>query len=210
MYINWSGITTLAYQTLLQMKITDFPLEIKRIKYPKTKIISYQEYSEITGVPITLISQNGSFEDAFVMRNLRPGRIFIFYNKETYDPRMKHSILHEVGHIVCGHCKHGETEETEAHYFASQVNAPNAIIKAVASRGYKVDLSLLMKVFGMSKESAQKKIDYLKKHPFTHANEYDDLLLCQFQGFIGKEFPFKLCAKYDDYFYTMEDERRKW
>lgn len=210
MHIDWSGITTQAYQTLLRMDIVEFPLEIKHIKYPNTIITSYQEYSRKTGVPLSLISQNGTFEDAFVVRNLRPNLVLILYNQDTYDPRKKHSILHEVGHVACNHRQHGSIEETEAHYFASQVNAPNAIIRAVALRGHKIEISLLMRVFGLSMESAQKKIDYLQKHPFTHKNEFDDVIVCKFQGFIDKSFPFAPQARFDDYFDDMEAERSKW
>ena len=210
MYIDWSGITTLAYQALLRMNVVEFPLGIKNIKYPNTRISSYQEYSRKTGVPISLISQNGALEDAFVLRSIRPNLDLILYNQDTFDPRKKHSILHEVGHVACGHRQHGSIEETEAHYFASQVNAPNAVIKAIASRGHRIEIPLLMRVFGLSMESAKKKIGYLQKHPFTHSNEFDDVIVYKFQEFIDNLFPSAPKARFDDYFDEMDAERSKW
>lgn len=210
MSIDWPGITSLAYQSLINMDISSFPIPIAKIKCPGVKIASYQKYSSSTGTPIDEITQGGSLEDAFVLRNIRPGVSIILYNEDTYDPRKKHSILHEVGHVKCQHRHHGDVEETEAHYFASQVNAPNAIIKAVASRGYKVDISFLQRIFGISQLSAQKRIGYLQRHPYTHSNEYDDILIFRFHDYIEVNFPYLGRAQFDSYFDSMEDERKNW
>ena len=83
------------------------------------------------------------------------------------------------------HSKHGPREEIEAHYFAAQANAPNAIIRVIAARGYKIDVPFLIKCFGMSSEAANKKMSYLRKYGFNHTNDYDDSLVAHYFDFIN-------------------------
>ncbi len=45
---DWSGITSLAYLTLLA-DFHEFPIPAKKIKCKGVKIISYQKYAEKTG-----------------------------------------------------------------------------------------------------------------------------------------------------------------
>lgn len=210
MAFDWEGITSLAYLTLIQMGITSFPIPHERIKFEDIIICSYQKYSRITELSIAEISCGHSLDDAYCIKGLRSNITFILYNKQTISSRLKHTILHEVGHIKCNHCKHGEKEEIEAHFFASQVNVPNIVIKEISKRGYMINISLLTDYFGLSKESANKKLTYLKKYHFSHINEYDDILLQQFSDFIVSNFPLKTPHYYDDSFDELENERRKW
>lgn len=144
------------------------------------------------------------------MKELRPGLILVLYNKDSIDSRMKHTLWHEVGHIKCGHKAHGAKEEIEAHFFASQANAPNAVIKEIAKRGYAIDANFLIKCFGLSQEAAQKKIDYLKKHHYSHANDYDEIIQMQFSNFINAKYPQKSRKILDNYYDEMEQERKDW
>lgn len=75
---------------------------------------------------------------------------------------MKHTLWHEIGHIKCGHKKHSEREEIEAHFFAAQANAPNILIKAISQRGYSINVPFLVECFGLSKEAAEKKWNIYK------------------------------------------------
>ena len=134
----------------------------------------------------------------------------ILYNKEKYGPRMKHTLWHEIGHIKCGHKKHSEQEEIEAHFFAAQANAPNILIKAISQRGYSINVSFLVECFGLSKEAAEKKMEYLQKYSFNHSNEYDDLVQLQFAQYLNQKYPTKTNHYYDDYFEDMEKERQGW
>jgi len=123
---------------------------------------------------------------------------------------MKHTLWHEIGHIKCGHKRHGEQEEIEAHFFASQTNAPNALIKLIAKRGHTVDANFLVQCFGLSQESAKKKMEYLTKYHFSHANEYDEALQVQFMRFINAKYPQKAKRINDDYHDELEQERKSW
>jgi len=207
---NWESITSLAYQTIIELNFREFPIPAKKIKCNGVKIISYQKYSEKTGLSIDEITQGNELSDAFLLKGLRPGLTLILYNKNKYDSRLKHTLWHEIGHIKCGHKSHGPQEEIEAHFFASQTNAPNALIKEIARRGYKIDVTMLTHYFGLSLEAARKKIDYLKTHHFNHINEYDEILKMQFLKFLDATFPLKRVIINDSYYDDMEQERKTW
>jgi hypothetical protein len=207
---DWSEITSLAYFTLLELNLHDFPILINNIKCKGVKISSYQKYAALTGISVEKITLGNELNDAFLLKGLRPGIDIILYDEEKLITRMKHTLLHEIGHIKCGHSKHGEQEEIEAHFFASQVNAPTALLKVIEKRGYNIDVQLLMSGFGLSEEAAKKKMDYLGRYGFEHTNENDDLVLIQFNDFINEKYPISTQRFYDDYFDDLDHERDKW
>jgi len=210
MTCDWTGTTSSAYLTLIELDLKEFPIPAERIKCKGVKIVSYQKYSEKTGRSIDEITLGNELQDAFILKELRPGLTLILYDEEKYGARLKHTLWHEIGHIKSNHRKHGDKEEIEAHYFASQANAPNAIIKAIAGRGYSIDATFLMECFGLSGEAAKKKMGYLSRYGFEHTNEYDEALLLQFNEYIEAKYPPKTALLYDDYFNDMECERSYW
>ena len=210
MQYDWSGITSLAYLTLLELDLHEFPIPANKIKCKGVKISSYQKYAAKTGRSIEEITLGHEFDDAFLLKGLRPDLILILYDKEKYGARMKHTLLHEIGHIKCDHQKHSEKEEIEAHFFAAQANAPNVLIETIAQRGYNIDIPFLMECFGLSEEAARKKKDYLSKYHFDHTNEFDDVVLLQFSDYINSKYPPKTKHFYDDYYDDLEKEREKW
>ena len=207
---EWSNITSLAYLTLLELNIQEFPIPAKKIKCKGVMISSYQNYAKKTGLSMDEITLGHELEDAFLLKGLRPGLTLILYNKEKYGPRMKHTLWHEIGHVKCDHKKHSEKEEIEAHFFAAQANAPNVLIKTIAKRGYKIDVCFLMEYFGLSEEAAQKKMGYLNKYGFDHSNEYDDIVQMQFANYIDAKYPPKTKYFYDEYYDELDRERESW
>lgn len=210
MQIDWRNITSLAYQTIIENKINSLPIEQNKVKCKGAKICSYQRYSKKTGVPIDKISCNSELGDAYIVKGLRPNLILILYNNAGYKQRVKHSLFHEIGHIKCNHSKQGDKEELEAHFFASQINAPNILVKELAQRGYTVNEDLFIKQFELSRESARKKLEYFKKYSFHYCNEHDDILLLQFNSFLNEKFPIKNKSYNDDYYDDLERERQNW
>jgi len=166
---DWGGITSLAYLTLIELNLQAFPIPAKKIKCKDVLVSSYQKYSEITGLSIEQITLGYELNDAFLLKGLHKDLQIVLYNKEKYDARLKHTLWHEIGHIKCDHGRHGEKEEVEAHFFAAQANAPNVLIKTIAQRGYNINVPFLMECFGISAESAEKKMEYLGKYNFEHS-----------------------------------------
>lgn len=210
MKYEWGAITSLAYLTLIELDLHAFPIPPNKIKCKGAKITSYQRYAQKTGLSVEDVACDHELDDAFVLKGLRQGITLILYNKEKPNSRIKHTLWHEVGHVKCDHQKHSAREEIEAHFFASQANAPNVLIKAIAQRGYKIDVPFLMECFELSEESANKKMDYLKKYHFDHSNDFDDIVLTQFLGFINLRYPIKTKHYEDNYYENLERDREKW
>lgn len=210
MAYDWNYITSLAYLTLVELNFTAFPAPPNKINCKEAIVVSYQKYAKLTGVTVDEITCDHELDDAFLLKGLRPGLTMILYNKDKYDNRIKHTLWHEIGHIKCGHKKHGDKEEIEAHYFAAQANAPNIIIKTLNQRGYQITVPFLMECFGLSEEAAKKKKDYINRYGFSHPNEYDGVVLQQFAEYINVKYPLKTNHYHDDYFDDLEKEREKW
>lgn len=209
MRYEWEKITSSAYLTLLELNFNKFPVDPKKIKNKGVMISSYQYYAKKTGRIVEQVSLGHELDDAFFLGELRPGLKLILYNKDKYGARLKHTLWHEIGHVKLNHQKHAEKEEVEAHFFAAQANVPNIILKAISDRGYKINVSLLTKSFELSVESANKKIDYLKKYGFEHTNEHDEAVLLQFSDFLNSKFPSKIQNFYDDDD-EWEEMRKNW
>lgn len=210
MQCDWPEITSLAYLTLLELDLRQFPIPAKKIRCKGVFISSYQNYASITGLSIEQITLGHELEDAFLLKGLRPNLTLVLYDKDKYGARMKHTLWHEIGQIKCNHKKHGAKEEIEAHYFAAQANAPNVLIKTIAQRGYNIDIPFLVDCFGLGEEAAIKKKEYLNKYGFEHTNGYDDVVLIQFSQYINIKYPPKTTHFYDDYYDELEREREKW
>lgn len=210
MFCDWDQITTEAYLTLLKLDIKSFPIPNRLIECKGAKIVSYQEYANVVNRPVSDIACECDLADAFLIRGIRPGLTIILYNAEVFDKRMKYSLWHEIGHIKCNHQKHGDQEEIEANYFASQVIAPNALIHEIARRGYTITLDLLVECFGLSKEAAKKKKTYIGKYGYNHTNDNDDLVRMQFSSFLNSKYPPISQNYYDSYYDELDREREKW
>jgi len=209
MSYDWSSITSLAYLTLIELDLREFPIPTNKIKCKGVKISSYQNYAKKTGLSISEIMLGNELEDAFILK-IPPNIPLILYDKEKYGARIKHSLWHEIGHIKRNHIKHGDDEEIEAHFFAAQANAPNVLIRNISQRGYTIDIPFLMECFDLSEESAKKKKNYLSKYGFEHLNEYDDVVLMQFAEYINAKYPPKTQSFYDDFYDELERERENW
>ena len=207
---DWNLITSLAYNELIDLGVTSFPADPLKLKFKNALIISCQRYADLLGVPASKFTLNHEFDDAYYAGNLRRNLNLILYNEKKLTARLHHTLWHEIGHIRCGHTKHGDYEEIEANFFAGQAHAPNAIIREVRNRGYVIDQALLTNYFGLSKQSADKKLVYFNNYPNAHPNDLDELLIAHFSPFINNFFPGRNKFAIDDYFTNLEDARSAW
>jgi hypothetical protein len=208
--IQWDEITSTAYLTLIELGESTFPISLDKMQLGDVSIVSFQDYSKKTGASISDMTCDHEYNDAICLREIRPGISLILYNDESYDRRLKHTLWHEIGHIKLNHKNQGRREEIEAHFFAAQANAPNVLIRTIAQRGYEIDVQLLMNCFELSNESANKKMEYLKKYNFDHTNPNDDLISQLFASAIDEKYPLRSSRFEDDYFDDMESRRENW
>ena len=161
------------------------------------------------------------------------GKYIIFYNQKKLKTRTGFSIMHETGHIFCGHDMELLTKyrqmndarlaplykkcEAEANCFAAELLMPEPILRRLQKLGCRIDTNFLKKTFGVSEPAAKISIDKLKRS----ANRYipywkkdasiDDAILFKFSSFIEKIAPRRkgYMEEYEDEL-TMQAERDSW
>lgn len=194
--INYHDITTIAYTELLHQGVCGIPVDPLKFKFDDGIIVtSLQRYCRMVDSAIELATCGGFFDDGYAVKELRPGLNLILYNQEKYDPRMRFTILHEIGHIRLGHKKHGPVEENEADFFAAQLLAPNVLIREIALRKYPISKECLMSTFWISGKCAERKLRFLSEYPAAVQNELDGKILTLFNKYLIFNLPQKCSAK---------------
>ena len=196
-----------AYETLIKQKFFSFPIEPRKLKLDSYNIIviSLQEYSRITGISIEQLTLNGSFNDGYTY--FKNNTAYIFYNDDIEtEGRKLWTISHEIGHIVLEHTTQCEKNEQEANFFASQILAPQCVLKQLIKNGAKVTSDYLSSKFKISKEASDNCISTLSKvidneHIIT---EYDDIIVNLFKPYISSDYSL------DSYFDELEDRRKNF
>jgi Zn-dependent peptidase ImmA (M78 family) len=185
-------VTTFAYREILRQGISTLPINATSFYDSQNReiiVVSFQKYASLSGLSLNLLTVGGCFGEGLAMRRLRPDLNLLLYNEQSYNMRQRHTILHETGHFICNHNKHGEIEEVEAHFFASQFLTPNVLIREIKHRGYRISKKFLMNTFKISGEAADKKLNYLTRYPETHKNDYDAAILDSFNNYLNLNFP---------------------
>lgn len=65
MKFDWNHITSLAYQSIIELKVKEFPIPTNKIKCKGVKICSYQKYAEKTCLTIEEITQGNELKMLF-------------------------------------------------------------------------------------------------------------------------------------------------
>ena len=195
-------ITLLAYNEILRLKIGALPINSDTFLTPGEQdiiVCSYQEFSKSTGVSLKDLSLNGKLGDGFFVSGIRGFRTMIFYNAAIYTPRVRFTLIHEVGHIMLNHNRNAKIEESEANFFASQFLMPSAIILELRIRGYNPDVNKLCRIFNVSQAAANIKLNHLAEQPYTETH-LDSNIVKRFTPYLNQYFPTKLspfsCKQY--------------
>lgn len=207
--IDWEAITIRVYSELLTQSFTEFPINPLLYRKAGVLIISYTRYSKLSGIPLYELLDELP-EEGFACVGLRPDLRLLMYDDTAFKPRKLHTLSHEIGHLVQGHTQHGAQEEIEANAFAAQFRSPSAIIFELRRRGYTVSEDLLIQVFGLSKESASKRMDYIMTYSDIHRTDHDELIVHKFVEFLDKNYPPMADAIFDVYNDDIGDDRSKW
>ena len=196
-----------AYKTLMLQENFSFPINPKNIKLKEydVKIISFQEYAQKTNLSINQLTSNGNTNDGYTY--IRNNNILIFYNEDIEtEGRKMWTISHELGHIVLKHTTQCDKNESEANFFASQLLAPQCVLKQLIKNGAKITPTYLSEKFRISKEASENCIHILGKvidNEFI-TTDYDDIVIQLFKPYISIDY------SYDSYFDELEKKRRNF
>ncbi len=194
----------MAYEIIIKQNCNTLPLDPLTFKIDNVILMSFQEYSEKTGISVDTLTRNGKLKDGYTMS--KDGLSVIFYDAATYEPRQRFTRFHEIGHVVLNHNQQCEKNESEANFFAAQCILPNALLKEIKARGYTITKDLLVQTFNVSDQVALYRLDYLKDYPDLHKNEYDDIIVELFKSYLDSHFPSKRTR--DNYDFLEEQEKR--
>lgn len=194
-----------AYEILIKQQSFSFPIDPRKLKLDSYNfvIISLQEYSQITNIPLEELTSNGSFNDGYTYFNNNTA--YIFYNNDIEtEGRKMWTISHEIGHIVLEHTTQCEKNEQEANFFASQILAPQCVLKQLIKNGAKVTSNYLSSKFKISKEASENCINTLSKVIDNEkiVTEYDDIIISLFNPYIFRDYSLDL------YFDELENRRK--
>lgn len=130
-----------ACEFLLSLGVCSLPINpYELITQKKWGLVTYTQLCSLVpgGATINDIIMACRSSDGFTV--LSKGNYCIAYNDTIHvKSRIAFTLMHEVGHIVCGHfngngpillSKEYRAFETEANYFASNVLAPAAVVTA--------------------------------------------------------------------------------
>lgn len=83
------------------------------------------------------------------------------------------TLAHEIGHIYLGHTEDNNTEEVEAHFFASQLFMPEYSLFMMKKEYGCVDVKALTEIFGVSEDAAARRIRTMSRKYSVRTTQKD-------------------------------------
>lgn len=185
--LDYHYIKTQAYKLIISLNAKDIPIDPLKINLPHIYITSFQNYCKITGISILDLTLNNKLKDGYIVycNNIK----VILYDENKYEPRIRFTLYHEIGHSILKHKEHNADNEADANFFAAQLLIPDVIVKEIIKRGYKLTVKDISKIFQVSEPCASICDEYLQKYLYKHPNEYDEDVLQLFENFLDMNFP---------------------
>lgn len=159
-------IRQLSAKLLLAQNNLSPVIDVRDMVLPKNIfILSFDEYSRITGYPVKELTHNGTYIDGYTI--IADNMKIVLYSSK-YDflcpQRLRFSLAHEIGHIFLRHTEDDDKSEEEANYFASQVVAHDAIVVSMLTGNWNVDLDFIRDQLGISWDTAILKLKYINRN----------------------------------------------
>lgn len=176
-----------SYEFLLSIGASSLPINpFEAIRKKHWGLTTYTELCAMVPGNVTVndIAEACKSRDGFTVYS--GGNYCIAYNDTVrVRNRIRFTLMHEAGHIICGHFNGGITDinqyrelESEANLFASNVLAPAAVIKACRL----CTPEQLMAACGLSYNAAKVRLEQImsiKQHPL------DSKILKAFESYIN-------------------------
>ncbi len=166
---NFDKAEKLARELRLMQPTNDFSLNINTLDFDREIYIdTFENYAARTNCSVSDLTSNGKMKDGYTVKS-GMSSVILYHDVNKYEPRLKWTIAHEIGHIYMGHKKDNGNEEVEAHWFAAEFLTPIPIIFEILKKGVKVSTTTLSELFGISPEAAIKRVNSLNRMPVKSA-----------------------------------------
>ncbi len=192
----------------------DFPVRTKKLIEGNSNIkcCSYKKAKKYNGLNIEDLGSKSA-----VLTSIEDKHI-IFYNESDLKARVRFSMLHEYGHYKLEHNLDVTDEELyqkyeiETNYFTAQLLMPEQVLREIQNRGKKITKDLLIELFGVSNEAAEKRINTLNKNLRLTLEEklFDDIIVSKYKEWLDRNIPQNnnISMFLDEY--EMQKERETW
>lgn len=173
---DFEKCTAIATELLYKQNISNRVLDIRSLNYEGKTIVfeSIQNYARIVKRPLSdfLSEENQTLKEGCTV--IIDDIYIVLYNDQiTYYEHLNWTLAHEIGHIYLGHKLGDETEEIEAHFFAAQLFMPEYSIYMIAKEYGPVNPDVLIEIFGVSPEAAEKRIKTMNRKIFFRSSNID-------------------------------------
>lgn len=194
--------------------LEEFPVKVKKIVEDDSsvKCCSYKKARKYEGLNIE------SFGSKSAVLIEQDGRKIVFYNESELKERIRFSILHEYGHYKLNHNldtkdkEEYKAYELETNYFAAQILMPEQLIREIQGRGIRITKELLIDLFGVSNEAAEKRLITLGKTLKLSDDErlFDDIIVNKYKDWLNIKVPSRnsMDLFLDDF--ERQRERETW
>lgn len=174
---DFERCTALATELLYKQNIKDRILNIQKLDYGDKTIVfdTIQNYAQIVRKPLSDFYQKDKpiLKDGCLLV-VDSTTYVVLYNAEiSYWEHLNWTLAHEIGHIYLGHKEDGEKEEIEAHFFAAQLFMPEYSIYMMSKEHGPINVKILIDIFGVSPEAAEKRIKTMNRKRSYRSNRID-------------------------------------
>lgn len=192
----------------------EFPIKTKKLieENSNIKCCSYKKAKKYNGLNIEDLGSKSA-----VLTSIEDKHI-IFYNESDLKTRVRFSMLHEYGHYKLEHNLDVTDEElyqkyeVETNYFTAQLLMPEQVLREIQNRGKKITKDLLIELFEVSNEAAEKRINTLNKNLRLTPEEklFDDIIVSKYNEWLNRSIPRNnnISMFWDEY--EMQRERETW
>ncbi len=120
----YSEIEERAVRMLQRHNVTALPIDPFSIAQKEGYIL--KTFSQVDEEALTLLKEHEL--DAITFYSPKHGTKVIVYNDQTHPPRIRFTLMHELGHIELGHKEESDLAKKMADYFAAYALAPSPLI----------------------------------------------------------------------------------
>lgn len=140
---DYDRAATLAAETLITQRINRLPVQPEKIipTIPNTVLVPYADAARIMNISRedVLVMTDPAKDAVTYVLNLSNGQHYyaVAYNAKKPFDRLRFTLAHELGHILCGHIgvKEESVREAEADHFARHLLVPRAFSALLRRRG---------------------------------------------------------------------------
>ena len=192
---NFAKCEKAARKLLLKQNSAALPVDIQKLRFDVDVCFdTFQNYSAITGIPVSLLLPSEAFRDGYTVKSEKGFLVLtdVLLSREVgvhrslnvsgnvsgniHQKRLNWTLAHEVGHITLEHESDGEVQEYEADLFAGELLMPEPVLLELERIGGGLNEIEISRIFGVSESAAASKLARMRRKQFYSVCLHRDIL----------------------------------